>query len=71
LYRYACFGYDQNNKLLTTGEYYVKEAAEKSGFNDVKYFCRIVKKSMVLHRQKCTVISFVKMKLFDFLKSFF
>ena len=38
LYRYACFGYNQNNKLLSTGEYFVKEVAEKSGFNDVKYF---------------------------------
>lgn len=31
-------------KLLQTGRYSVKEAAELSGFHDVKYFCRVVKK---------------------------
>lgn len=31
-------------RLLSTGRCSVKEAAELSGFNDVKYFCRVVKK---------------------------
>ena len=31
-------------KLLSTGKYSVKEASEMSGFSDVKYFCRVVKK---------------------------
>ena len=30
--------------LLSTGKYSVKEAAEMSGFDDVKYFSRVVKK---------------------------
>lgn len=32
-------------KLLATGNYTVSEVAEKSGFSDVKYFCRAVKKA--------------------------
>jgi len=31
-------------KLLSTGKYSVNEASEMSGFSDVKYFCRVVKK---------------------------
>ena len=31
-------------KLLSTGKYSIKEVAEKSGFCDVKYFSRLVKK---------------------------
>lgn len=31
-------------KLLSTGKYSVKEAAEMSGFGDAKYFSRVVKK---------------------------
>lgn len=31
-------------KLLSTGKYSIKEVAEMSGFADVKYFCRVVKK---------------------------
>lgn len=32
------------DKLLSTGKYSIKEVAEKSGFCDVKYFSRLVKK---------------------------
>ena len=31
-------------KLLSTGQYSIKEVAEMSGFGDVKYFSRVVKK---------------------------
>lgn len=31
-------------KLLSTGKYSIKEVAEKSGFCDIKYFSRLVKK---------------------------
>lgn len=31
-------------KLLSTGKYSINEVAEMSGFGDVKYFCRVVKK---------------------------
>ena len=31
-------------KLLSTGKYSIKEVAEMSGFCDVKYFSRVVKK---------------------------
>lgn len=31
-------------KLLSTGKYSIKEVAEMSGFSDVKYFSRVVKK---------------------------
>ena len=31
-------------KQLSTGKYSVKEVSEMSGFKDVKYFCRVVKK---------------------------
>lgn len=31
-------------KLLSTGKYSIREVAEKSGFGDVKYFSRVVKK---------------------------
>lgn len=31
-------------KLLSSGKYSVKEVAEKSGFCDVKYFSRVIKK---------------------------
>ncbi len=32
------------DKLLSTGKYSVKEVAEMSGFNDMKYFSRVIRK---------------------------